>query len=214
MIPLLVIPRSLDFLFSSLGIISFIIFIFLIYIILIEPTLRAMKERMSQPPEEGFQYEVVLDHDKRSRIISIGQLDADINTQLQGIREDHLLLKFHRVPDTEEYDITIVPGGNVFYRRPHASKIEQIRDQEKFESHELIGHPAIFRVAAIVQHGRPLQYLEFELSAGFFFNRVGQEKMKFTLTLKKIFPGVDRNKPLKKGIYRFARQRVEEEEEI
>jgi hypothetical protein len=214
MIPLLVIPRTLDFIFGSLGVLSVLIFSFLLYRIIVEPTLRALKERMSQPPEEGFEFEVVLENDQRSRIVSIGQLDADINTQLQGIKEDHLILKFHRVPDTEEYDLTIVPGGNVFYRRPHASKIEQIREQEKFESHELIGHPATVRIAAIVQHGRPLQYLEFELSTGYFVDRHGQEKMKFTILLKKIFPGVDRDKPLKKGIYRFARQRVEEEEEI
>lgn len=208
---LLVVPLTLDILIGIFGFLSLGVFVSILYYLIIGPTLKALRERQSQPPEVGYSMDVVLDHNVRSRIVRIGLTDGDIKLRLQGIKEDHMTLKFHREAGMEEYDITLQPGGHVFFRPPHARKLERVGSAEKMESSELIGHPATFRLAAVVQHDRPLQYAEFELSTSYFINRVDEEKMKFTLTLKKLFPGVDRNRPVKKGIYRFARQQAEEE---
>ncbi len=211
-LPLLIVSGFLNYVFGILGIISFAILVYIIYLIILIPTFRALAEKESQPPREGDVFEIIMDDETRSRLFSIGLLDADVRTQIQGIKEDHLVLKFHKEKDMEEYEVIVVPNGDVYYRRPHAAKLEHLKEPDRFESSELIGHPTTFRLAAVVQHGRALQYLEFELSCDFFINRLGVEKLKFLLTLKKIYPGVDRLKPVKKGIYRFARQRSEESE--
>ena len=53
-----------------------------------------------------------------------------------------------------------------------------------------------------------------KLTAKYFITRAGDERMKFLLTLKKIFPSLDKNSRNKKGIYTFGRvklgQQVEE----
>lgn len=71
-----------------------------------------------------------------------------------------------------------------------------------------------FRLVASAREGRVNQYVEFELTAKYFITRAGDERMKFLLTLKKIFPSLDKNSRNKKGIYTFGRvklgQQVEE----
>lgn len=210
MILLLIVPASLDIFFHLLGIVSTAILTYLMYIMVIGPTLKVLQERISHPPDVGSTYHIVMDHNQRSRVVSIGLLDSDIKTRMMGIEDDQTVLKFRKEPDIEEYDIYIVPKKNVFYRAPHASRLELMKSQESFESSELIGHPATLRVAASVRNNRPLQYVEFELSCDYFTNSMNEEKLRFTLTITKFYPGVDRNKPVKKGIYRFGKERKED----
>ena len=141
----------------------------------------------------------------------IGQVDGQIATRMVGIREDHLKLTFLKERDLEEYQITVDSGGPVFFRPPHARHLENLKGREVFESRELIGHPASFRVVALVRDGRPVQYIEFELSTRFVMNRMGEEKMKFVLELKRVFPGLDSKSRNKKGVFSFSRLKVEEE---
>ena len=209
----LIIPGGLQAIFFILGVISFSGLVLLVHILLIKPALDARADIDSPPPEVGFSMEIVIDAHERSRIVSVGQLDSDIKLRLNGIKEDHLVLKFLKERDLEDYHITTAPGGALFYRPPHAKKMEMMKSSETFESRELIGYPATFRVAASVKDNRPIQYVEFELSTGYFINNFGEEKMRFDFTLKKIFPSLDQDSRDKKGLYAFGRLHSMEQEQ-
>ncbi len=211
---LIIVPTGLQVGVAILGVVAFIVFLILLYFSIVQPVRAVLLQQQAQPPDVGFTYEIVMGVDARTRNVSIGLLDSDIKTQLHGISENHVILRLRKEPDMEEYTVYVVPRHHLYYRGPHATKLELLRETTEFESHELIGHPALLRVVGAMQHNRPLQYLDFELSCDYFFNVSGQERMRFLLKLTKIHPGVDRIKPIKRGIYRFARQTgvVEEEE--
>lgn len=207
---LLIIPSFLETLFTIVGLLALLGLLGLLYYLFLRPVLRARSEIDSPPPEEGYQFEIILDQ-VRTRTVSLGQLDSDIKTRLQGIKEDHLVLRFEKERDTEDYAITLSPGGACFWRPPHAKKTELLKSTETFDSRELIGHPVPLRIAASVKDNRALQYVEFELSTSFFINRFGEEKMRFMLTLSKLYPNVDVRSRGKKGIYMFGRLQVDAE---
>ncbi len=206
---LLIVTQTLHVVMIIVGIVAAAVFAFLFYRLFIHPALQLKADQESPPPEAGYTLDIILEDPTRFRTIAVGCLDGDIKLRLNGIKEDQLVLKFKKERDLEEYEITVVPGANIFYRAPHAQKIEPLKSSEIFESRELIGHPALFRVAAHVKNNRPLQYVEFELSTQYFINNIGEEKMKFPLTMKRIFPGVDVNSRNKKGLYVFGRFQVE-----
>ena len=207
---LLIVPFFLDLTVFLIGVGALAALSWILYRLIIGPSLQVLAERRGLPPEDGTSIDILLDHNRRTEVISIGQLDSRIKTRMMGIKEDHLVIKFKKEQDLEEYEITVVPGGPVHYRPPHGAKLEAIKGSETFESSELIGHPATFRLAAFVQHNRLLQFIEVELSCSFVINSVGEEKMKFTLTITRIFPSVDRKKPPRKGVYFFGRLQTEE----
>ncbi len=210
---LLIIPATLNYFFAIVGIAAFIGLFILLYKLIFGPVLKAGMERQSPPPEENAVMEILIDDIVRSRRISIGQLDSDIKIRMNGIKEDHLILKIRKERDIEEYEITVVPGGSVFYRPPHAKKIDAIKGPETIASRELIGYPAIIRIVAGMKDNRLLQYVEYELATRYIINSLGDEKMQFILTLKRIYPGVDQNSRNSKGIYMFSRLRSREEAE-
>lgn len=197
----------------ALGVGSAGAFAFLSYRLFIRPALRVKAERDSPPPEEGWRKEILIDEADRQRRFSIGQLDSDIKLRLAGIKEDQLILQFRKDRGLEEYEITVSPGPNVFYRAPHARKIEPIRSSEVFQSRELIGNNAMFRVAASVKDNRPLQYVEFLLTSRYIISNLGQERMQFELEISRIFPSLDEKSRDKKGIFSFGRFKQEADEE-
>ncbi len=202
---LLMAPGYLDLLVLTGSLISFTLFIWLIYLIFIKPVLKVLADLTAQPPETGFIYEIIVDDTNRNKIISVGQLDADIKTRMKGIKEDHLRLRFKKEAGQEDYNITVIPGGPLFYKAPHAARLEPISAPESFESSEMIGYPAVFRIAANVSGGRALQYIEMELSNYFSKDAYGKEQMRFVMKLIRYYPGVLRTKPVKKGIYAFGK---------
>ncbi len=210
---LLIVPTGLNILMLVLGLLSASAFVLIVYRMFIRPALMIKADQDSPPPEEGWTYEVLIDDPDRFRQVSVGLLDSDIKLRLQGIREDQLILKFQKERDMEEYEITVQPGTNLFYRPPHGKKIEPLKGTENFESRELIGHPALFRVAASVKNNRPLQYVEFELSTKYVINKIGEEKMMFFFKMSRVFPGVDVNSRSKKGLYMFSRFQVAEDDQ-
>lgn len=211
MMPLLIIPSSLNYIFLFIGLGSFAALSLILHKLIVGPARKASADRQAPPPEEGTVKEIIVDDLVRNRKISIGLQDSDITTRMNGIKEDHLSIRIHKERDMEEYDITLVPGGPVFYRPPHAKKFDPLKVPESFASRELIGHPALLRVVAGIKDNRLLQYLEFELSTKYFVNSAGEEKMKFLITLSRIYPGVDLNSRNKKGIFLFGRVRTREE---
>lgn len=209
---LLIVPGGLNLVMLFLGVTSLVAFVWIVYRLFIRPALMIKADRESPPPEEGWAYEILMDDPMRFRTVSVGLLDSDIKLRLQGIREDQLILKIQKERELEEYEFTVQPGTNLFYRPPHGKKIEILKNNEVFESRELIGHPALFRAAASVKNNRPLQYVEFELSTKYVFNNLGEEKMKFLLTMTRVFPGVDVNSRSKKGLYMFSRFKAAEDD--
>lgn len=210
---LLIVPTGLNILMLVLGLLSASALVFIVYRMFVRPALMIKADQDSPPPEEGWTYEVLIDDPDRFRQVSVGLLDSDIKLRLQGIREDQLILKFQKERDMEEYEITVQPGANLFYRPPHGKKIEPLKSGESFESRELIGHPALFRVAASVKNNRPLQYVEFELSTKYVINKIGEEKMMFFFKMSRVFPGVDVNSRSKKGLYMFSRFQVADDDQ-
>ncbi len=212
MAPLLIIPGALQLFFAILGVIALLLLVFLVHRLILRPALSAHANSDSPPPSEGFDFEIVLDQE-RTRSVSVGQLDSDIKTRMQGIKEDHLVLHFEKERGLEDYRITIVPGGAVFWRPPHSKKTEVLKASETIDSRELIGHPIALRVAAAVRDNRAIQYLEFSLSTAYFFNQFGEEKMRFNLTLSRVNPKPEINSRSKKGIYMFGRAQLDQERE-
>jgi len=94
-----------------------------------------------------------------------------------------------------------------------AKDVKSIHRNEQIASRELIGNPALLRVAANVKDNRPLQYIEFELSTKYIVNQFGEEKMKFFIVLTKIFPSLDIKSRTKKGVYTFGRIKIDQETE-
>lgn len=208
---LLVVPGSLTLVMTVLGLAALIVLGVIIRQLFIKPVRLARADIHSPPPEVGLTHTIVIDGPRRSQTITIGCLDSDIKTRLNGIKEDHLTIRLEKERDLEDYHITIIPGGPVFYRHPHSRLIETMKGPETFESRELIGHVAQMRIAANVRDQRPTQYVEFELSSRYFINQYGEEKMRFSLVLNRIFPGLDINSRTKKGVFMFGRLKVDQE---
>lgn len=209
----LIVPEFLDWLILILGLISFIIFILIVYRMFVRPALMVKAEQDAPPPVEGYKFELLIEDIERVQLITIGQLDGKINTRLNGIKEDHLQLKIVKDRGLEEYEFTVQSGGPLQYRRPHARKLDLLKGSETFASRELIGHPALFRVVASMKDNRALQYVEFELSVSYVINNIGEEKMRFTLELTRIYPSLDEDSRDKKGLFSFGRLKRESEED-
>ncbi len=211
--PLLIVPWALETIFMVLGVISLAGLGAIVYLLVVKPVLLARLDINAPPPEEGFTHEILIEAPQRSRVVGIGQLDSDIKTRLNGIKEDHLVLRFEKDRELEDYEISLSAGGTVFYLPPHAKKLELLKGTETFDSRELIGHPSRMRVAASVKDNRALQYIEFELSTSYIINQFGEEKMKFLLKLTRIYPSLDTESRSNKGIYMFGRLQVEQDSE-
>ncbi|MBX7058194.1 MAG: hypothetical protein K1X75_09010 [Leptospirales bacterium] len=205
-------PAALTFAAALLGLAALLGVSWILYIVVVAPARRVKAEQDAPPPQVGYALDLFLSDQNRQRKVSIGLLDSDIKLRLSGIREDQLILRFEKERGLEEYQINIQPGANVYYRPPHGRKIEAMKDGETVESRELIGHAAAFRLAASVKNNRALQYVEFELSVKFVINNLGEEVMRFTLSLTRIFPGVDTGSRNKQGLYGFSRFRGGQEE--
>lgn len=210
---LLVIPAYVHIAFIVFGILCTGALLFAFYKVILVPVFKTMLDRDSPPPKEGSVVELIIEPPSRSRHYHIGQVDAHLPTRMMGIREDHMVIHIVKERDLEEYEITLNPGGPVLYRPPHAKNLEFMKGSETFESRELIGHPAGFRLAANVKDNRALQYVEFEFSTKYFIDNVGEERMKFLLELKRIFPGVDEKARTRTGKYPFGRLKTEESTE-
>lgn len=210
---LLIIPGSLWTVVALTGGLAILGLLAILFFLIVRPALLIQRDRESPPPEEGSIREIILDAATRNLRLSIGQLDSDLKTRMNGIVEDHLVIRFAKDRDLEEYEIELSNKGPVQLRVPHSKKLESMSGREIIESRELIGDTAVLRLVAGAREGRALQYVDFELAAKYFINRTGDERMKFVLTLKKIFPSLDKNSRSKKGVYMFARLKVGQQDE-
>ena len=220
--PLLIVSAFLDYLvillaFLSVGSLSFISFR-----MFVKPALK-LQAIEKAPPSEGHSESIIFKVHENVRSFSIGQLDGDISLRLKGIREHHLDIKIRREPGQEIYDIFLDADGIVYLRTPHTRQLERIKKKANFNSAELIGHSADFRLAAKLFENRALHYVDMELSCEYFVNKAGLEQIKFILKMLEVKPPVDMNSRSKKGIYSFSSSslalknrsiNIEEEEEL
>ncbi|MCB1307525.1 MAG: hypothetical protein KDK30_05065 [Leptospiraceae bacterium] len=209
---LLIVPAILNIIVIVLTVLAVAVLVLIVHRLIVRPAMNVKADRDAPPPQVGDIREILIDEQERIRRLSIGQLDSDVKTRMAGVKEDQLILIFRKDRGLEEYEITVEPGSNIFYRPPHAKKIEPLKSNEKILSRELIGYNALFRVAASVKNNRPLQYLEYELSSKFVINNIGEEKMRFDLELTRIFPGMDENSRDKKGVFSFSRFKVDHDD--
>ena len=217
--PLLVVSAFLDYLAILLAFLSAGSLAFISFRLFIQPALK-IRTRKGRPPSPGHSEAIIFKVHENVRIFSIGQLFGDLNLRLKGIREKHLVIKLHREPGQEIYDLFIEASGIVYMRAPHTRQFERLKGKANFSNAELIGHTASFRLTAKLLDGRPLHYVEMELACEYFVNRGGLEQMKFILNILEVKPPVDLNSRNKKGIYAFKsadlglRRSKEEEEDL
>jgi hypothetical protein len=205
---LLITPLALDITLAGLGLMGVLVLLGVFYRLILYPVLQVMADTASPPPAPGEKKELVLKNGRHLRY-RIGLLDSDWKLRMKGIVEDHLVLDFKKDRNLEEYEIDLIPGGQILYRAPHERHLQLMKGKERIESRELIGHPALFRLVAAMQGERPVHYVEFELLTRYFIDNAGDERMKFIIELKRIHPGIDLKSRSKRGIYQFGRSSEE-----
>lgn len=212
----MIIPIYVDiFLFLFLLVIV-ILLIYGFYLYIYLPSYKIYMDLQSPPPKEGTQLEIVLEPNQKRKIITIGSITATIPLRLKGIEDIHVELIIEKEKGIEEYKIILKPiaKNKVLWKAPHVKNTVLLNEPDTIQSSELIGHPAYFRVVALMQNNRPIHYVEFELSMKYFIDNIGEERIKFFLKINKIYPGIDLKSRDKKGIYSFGRLKTEDKEEI
>lgn len=100
----------------------------------------------------------------------------------------------------------------MLWKAPHTNNFVVLDQIDTLESREFIGHPGYLRLVGLMQGGRPLHYVEVEISVKFFIDSYGEERMKFLFKINRIYPGIDLNSRDNKGIYSFGRVKEETSE--
>ena len=165
------------------------------------------------PPAEGQKYEMIVDEMERIYQFSIGKKSGQLPTRIAELSEDHLVLLFKKAKDSENYDITIKRSGPVLYRPPRMEHYTVMESADHLESHEIIGHKAEFRLAGKLNKDRMAHYIELSLSSMFIINRIGRERMKFIVTVEKLQPGINTDKPMKGRLFQFGKSKNKSESE-
>lgn len=83
--------------------------------------------------------------------------------------------------------------------------------KESFESYEIIGHPAEFRISDKIVKDRMVNYIEISLTASFYFNKLGKERMRFQFRIGKIQPGINRFQRFRGDVYAWGKEGDDEE---
>ncbi|MBW7857242.1 MAG: hypothetical protein H3C43_02830 [Leptonema sp. (in: Bacteria)] len=162
MLPILVTPTYLDVTLTVIGLFSFFVLFYFFYRYILQPALKVLADTNSPPPQQGEKRELTF-KDTRQIRFRIGLFDSDWKLRMKGIVEDHLILNFKKDRSLEEYEIDLIPGGAVFYRPPHEQQLVRMKNRERIESRELIGHPAILRLVAALQGERQVVFISIIL---------------------------------------------------
>ncbi|WP_246047396.1 hypothetical protein [Leptospira ognonensis] len=158
------------------------------------------------PVQTGDHYDLVVDEVSRFAQFSIGCKTGLLATRCNAISEDHLIFQFKKGRDSEDYTITILKNAPTFYKPPRMEMYGKMESKETFDSYEIIGHPAEFRISDKIIKERMVNFIEIALSSSFYFNRLGKERMKFTFTIGKIQPGINRKVRFRDDTYGFGKE--------
>ncbi|MCC5815349.1 MAG: hypothetical protein JJT78_11370 [Leptospira sp.] len=177
------------------------------------PYIRIKALELPDPINTGDSFDFVVEETARQARFSIGKKIGNVRTLVAAVSEDHLVFEFKKNRDNEEYTITIYRNGAVLFKPPRMDTYSKMESKEKMEGYEIIGHSADFRISDKYTKDRMVNFVEIRLSSSFFFNKVGKERMKFTFTILKIQPGLDRIKRNRDGSFAWGQETDEESEE-
>ncbi|GBF48588.1 hypothetical protein LPTSP4_00870 [Leptospira ryugenii] len=165
------------------------------------------------PVQVGDHYDITIDEVSRFGSFTVGCKTGHLATRCQAISEDHLIFQFKKSRDSEDYTITVLRNGPSFYKPPRMDTYGKMENKESFDSYEIIGHPAEFRISDKIIKDRMVNFIEIALSSSFYFNKLGKERMKFTFTIGKIQPGINRKVRFKDDTYAFGKEEDSEDQE-
>jgi hypothetical protein len=211
--PALILLDSLTVLFwvilciASVGLLGVLAHQFLI------PLLRLKQLELPDPVAKGDQFDIVVDEGTRTFRFTIGKKTGNLRTLCHAISEDHLVFQFKKTSDNEEYTITVQKNAPVLFKPPRMDVYSKMESKEKIESHEIIGHTADFRISDRFTKDRMVNYIEIRLGSSFYFNKMGKERMRFSFTIARIQPGLNREFRNRDGCFDWGQEDGAEEEE-
>ncbi len=141
----------------------------------------------------------------RNYTFTIGGNTGDIVTKCSAISEGHLAFQFKKDTRNDTYEITVKREGVVLFKPPRMNQYSKMSGSEKIESHELIGKSADFRISDKTSKERMIDYIEIGLTASFFFDKIGRERMRFTFSINKINPGFNLKVKNRNGLFPFGK---------
>lgn len=192
---------------SSAGLLVIIIHQFLL------PYIHLKALELPDPVSVGDQFDLVVEESSRQARFSIGKKVGNIRTLCKAIMDDHLIFDFKKNRDNEEYEITIKRNGACLFKPPRMDVYSKMENKEKLESFEIIGHSAEFRISDRFIKDRMVNFIEISLSSKFFFNKMGKERIKFSFTVTKIHPGLNRENRNRDGSFDWGQEDSESDEE-
>ena len=163
------------------------------------------------PVQTGDSYDLTVDEISRFSSFSVGCRTGNLATRCNAISEDHLIFQFKKSKDTEDYAITVLRNGPTFYKPPRMDTYTKMESKETFDSYEIIGHTAELRISDKIIKERMVNFIEISLSSSFYFTKLGKERMKFTFTIGKIQPGINRKIRFRDDTYGFGKEEDAEE---
>jgi hypothetical protein len=172
---------------------------------LIKPYVDLKISEIDYPPNLGDTFDYVMSDTDRFYNYSIGANTGNIITKCSSISENHLVFQFKKDSRNEDYQITVKKEGAVLFKPPRMNHYSKMAGSEKIESHEIIGKTAEFRISDKITKDRMIDFIEITLTANFFFDRMGRERMKFTFKITKIHPGFNLKQKNSKGLFPFGR---------
>lgn len=187
-------------------------FLFIVYHQFILPFFILKESDRFIPVQTGDHYDLVVDEMSRFATFSVGSRTGQLATRCNAISENHLVFQIKKSKDSEDYSITILRNGPSFYKPPRMEHYEKMESKESFESYEIIGHPAEFRISDKIVKDRMINFIEISLTASFYFTKLGKERMKFTFKIGKIQPGINRKVRFRGDTYGFGKEEGGEEE--
>ena len=179
--------------------------LFVLFNQLIQPYYERKESGIYDPAEEGDRYTVVVDELAKVSRFRVGKKTGELTTRCSAISEDHLDFLFKKNRDAETYDIIIKKNGNVLVKPPRMDVYSKMESVFSIESHEIIGHTAQFRISDRLQKDRMVNYIELSLGSEFFFTKMGQERMRFIITITGIQPGINSAVKNKDRVYPFGK---------
>ncbi|WP_246051866.1 hypothetical protein [Leptospira idonii] len=177
----------------------------------IHPILSRKESDRYIPVQTGDHYDLVVDELTRYGQFTVGCKTGNIATRCNAITEDHLIFQIKKAKDSEDYSITVLKNAPTFYKPPRMEIYSKMEAKETFDSYEIIGHPAEFRISDKIAKERMVNFIEVSLTSSFYFNKLGKERMKFTFTIGKIQPGINRKVKFRDDTYAFGKEEDDSE---
>ncbi len=202
----IIIQNSALYLLGFIFLISIAGILLVLYNQIFKPYIDLKVSEIETPPNTGDEFVFVMSELERFATYTVGANTGDIITKCAAISEGHLNFQFKKDPKHENYQISIKREGAVLIKPPRMNIFSKMPATEKIESHELIGKSAFFRISdKVTKDGRMIDYIEISLTAKFFFDKIGSERLKFIFVINKIHPGFNLKNKNSKDLFSFGK---------